>query len=111
MRENLLVTKAIKITRERRGDGTVIRVFTTGGAQAIKLDCLERNAHYHLDPDGRNIVRSIEDADPLEWAARALRSSLSPMLRAAGYEEAAADVGREQVRSQIEEVAATLQHC
>jgi hypothetical protein len=109
MNRNFFIAEVIQVTREKRVDGTVIRVFVQDGKQAIKFDCLRRGAHYHLDPDGRNRVYPIDDPLPLQWAAYAIRENLRELLQSAGYVEAAAELGAEALRSQVEHVASLLQ--
>jgi hypothetical protein len=101
MRENSTANEPTRITREDREEGTVIRVFVRGGTQAIKFDCFRRGAHYHLDPDGRNSVHPIKHPEPLQWAAYAIRESLSQLLQAAGYQEVVAEVKSDCVLLQL----------
>lgn len=106
IREHLLVSGRLRITREIREDGVVIRVFA-GSTQALKIDCLQQAPHYHIDPDGANHVYAIRGA-PIPWAARVISENLSQLLRAAGHDDAAHEVERGVCHSKLREVAARL---
>ena len=110
VRNTVLAVGLIQITREDRFGEPVIRVFV-GGRQALKFDCFARDAHLHLDPDGRNEVRPIISSDSLRWATREIREHLAELFRQAGFPHGAAEVEREAVRALIEEVGAALGSC
>ena len=93
-----MVAGSVRITREERSEGPVIRVFVDGGVQALKFDCFDRGAHFHLDPDGRNRVLPINDSHPRDWTARALPGRLREMLQSAGYGDANVELAEANIQ-------------
>jgi hypothetical protein len=89
--------------------GAVIRVLIHHHGrehQALKFDPFERDAHYHLDPDGSNIVRPINATDPLSWSISAISESLIDLLLAAGYSQVSPT--QQEVRSVIQQMETAL---
>jgi hypothetical protein len=87
-------------------DGQVIEVFVAD-ARALKIDCVPQ-PHFHVDPDGRNLLRRIPSEPASVWAAQAIAHQLPRLLRDARYEDAAAQCEREDVRASLEQAAASL---
>lgn len=108
MHKNVKQVGTLKITREERTDGTVIRVFVRSGRQALKFDCLRLGAHYHLDPDGTNRVVPIAKRPALEWTAGAIANNLDTLLMSAGYARDAVQLADEDLRLQLMTVVAGL---
>jgi len=102
MGEQVFVHGPIRIACQDRNEGVVIRVFVRDGIQALKFDCFRQGAHYHVDPDGRNDVYPIHEANPLKWASDTIRERLGQLLAVAGHEDAAADLDRQGVSEQVE---------
>lgn len=107
MRENLIVTGPIQITREERFGEPVIRVFV-GNHQALKFDCFKHRPHFHIDPDGRDEVHPIISQDSLRWTACEIREHLGELLRQAGYPHAAAELRHATIRAKVEKIGSAL---
>src|SRR5438105_12278353 len=94
--------------RHLGGDrGPAVRVYGDVDGRPVQLlrfDCFENDPHYHYDPDGKNYVLKLNREtvpDVVAWTLGELRANLKTMLRAAGYEAAAAGVDREAVAAAV----------
>jgi hypothetical protein len=91
--------------------GAVIRVMVIKNGQeqqALKFDPFEKDAHYHIDPDGRNEVRTIKDANPLNWSLNVISERLLDMLSEAGFGRAVVGITQDEVRTVVPKVKAVL---
>ncbi len=84
-------------------------MFVSGGHHALKFDAFHRGAHWHSDPDGTNDIYAINDSAPLLWTANVIANKLGELLRAAGYEEAAAELEHDPaLRARVENIGMAL---
>jgi hypothetical protein len=87
--------------------GPALRVFGDVDGRPVQLlrfDCFENDPHYHYDPDGKNLVLKLNREtvpDLIAWTLGELRANLKTMVRAAGYETAAAQVDRAAVAAAL----------
>lgn len=89
--------------------GAVIRVMIHHDGrehQALKFDPFERDAHYHLDPDGSNVVRPINAIDPLSWTISTISESLIDLLSEAGYSKISPT--QQQLKSVVPQIETAL---
>lgn len=70
------------------GDGgPTLRVYDAAvGRELLRFDCFAKNPHWHVDPGGRDVVRKIEAAGPLEWVLGEVLPDLPGYLSRAEFE-------------------------
>jgi cystathionine beta-lyase len=70
--------------------GPTLRVLRAAdGHELLRFDCFAHQAHWHLDPDGRDELTPIPFAvDSLEWTLAELRRDLAGYLAKAGLTDA-----------------------
>src|SRR5437867_13061862 len=97
--------------RHLGGDrGPAVRVYSDVDGRPVQLlrfDCFENDPHYHYDPDGKNLVLKLSREtvpDLIAWTLGELRANLRTMVRAAGYETAAAQIDRAAVAAVLPQV-------
>lgn len=86
------------------GGGPTVRVYEAEatGRELLRFDCFARNAHWHVDPGGRDEVSSLaEHADPLAWVMGELRGDLGAYLARAGVR---ADIDAGAARAALDRV-------
>lgn len=79
---------AVEHQNAEPGGGPTLRVCAAdaGNRELLRFDCFARAGHWHLDPEGRNVVTPFEDGvDPLEWTLDRLRRDLAGQLALAGF--------------------------
>lgn len=110
-----IVVGKIKFTVEYRrsswNEGAVIRVFFLDGGmerQVLKFDPLIHNPHYHIDPDGRDIVLAIRADNSLGWSLSQIAERMTDLFREAGYGGAASDIDQDAIREALPEIESTL---
>ena len=75
--------------------------------ELLRLDCFERNPHYHYAPGGKNEVHDMDKKEitvPLKWAMTQLKTQLPAMIRHAGYGTVAQAVDQEAVAQALAKV-------
>jgi cystathionine beta-lyase len=91
--ELTLVLGPLRIEVEHRspgpGGGPTLRVRRAAdGHELLRFDCFAHQAHWHLDPDGRDELTPIPLAvESLEWTIGELRRDLAGYLAKAGHTE------------------------
>jgi len=69
--------------------GPTLRVRRVAdGHELLRFDCFAHQAHWHLDPDGRDEITPILAVESLEWTLAELRRDLAGYLAAAGLTDA-----------------------
>ena len=59
---------------------------TQGGPELLRFDCFEQGAHWHLDPEHRDVIQSLDEGvDAIEWTLSELRGDLFGLLERAGF--------------------------
>jgi hypothetical protein len=95
-------------------EGTTVRVHgIVGGtdAELLRFDCLEVDAHFHYDPDGRDVQHPIvarDAGEAIESALARLEHELPGMLADAGYETLARRIDEQRLREQIPAIRAAM---
>jgi cystathionine beta-lyase len=75
------------------GDGGPgLRVLRASDArELLRFDCFRRAPHWHVDPDGRDEMTSLDRfRDPVEWTIATLGRDLAGLLARAGWSDAPA---------------------
>jgi hypothetical protein len=69
--------------------GPTLRILRAAdGMQLLRFDCFAHQAHWHLDPDGRDEVTQLPLAiESLDWTVAELRRDLAGYLAKAGLTE------------------------
>lgn len=97
----------VRLVCERRGRGAVVRVYVALADteyEALKLDALEHAPHYHLDPNGRNIVKPIRDPEPMRWIIRMVRGDLRNLLTVSGFGDVANQLDDRVIEVQVKQI-------
>jgi len=71
-----------------RATGPTLQVYAEApeNRELLRFDCFDRGAHWHLDPDGRDLMTPLRDGvDSIEWVISALRADLNGYLVRAGF--------------------------
>jgi hypothetical protein len=107
-----IVIGNVRLTFEHRTyQGAVIRVFVVEKGherQALKFDPFVRGAHFHVNPDGRNVVRPIRDSDPLGWTIKEISERLLDLLTEAGYGQSLVGLVQRDVMQAVPRMEAAL---
>jgi cystathionine beta-lyase len=70
--------------------GPTLRVRDADGHERLRFDFFANGGHWHLDPDGRDVITPFEDGfDSLTWAVDELRRDLGGFLSRAGLADLA----------------------
>lgn len=70
--------------------GPTLRVYdAASGRELLRFDCFAANAHWHVDPSGRNAIRSMPgESDPIDWTLGELSRDLGGHVQRAGLDTA-----------------------
>jgi cystathionine beta-lyase len=102
---------AIRFVVEHRSPGPAggptLRIQRAAdGRELLRFDCFAREAHWHLDPEGRDEVTPLPLAlESLDWTLAELRRDLAGTLAKAGFTEAVPDAS-----AALERVEAALRN-
>ena len=65
--------------------------------ELLRFDCFDQNPHYHYGPEKKNerlFLDKTTAGNPIGWTLRQLRTRLPEMLRRAGYDAVADEIGK-----------------
>ena len=102
------ILQAKLIYRDMMSDqGVCLQIHADVDGQEVELlrfDCFDHVPHYHYDPGNTNVRLMIDlttEGEPLEWALMQLSKRLPDMIRRAGYNEIANNVGNVDISPDI----------
>ena len=75
--------------------------------QVLRFDCFRKAPHYHYDPKGKNVNKSLDPAevgDVLDWSLEQIRAHIPEMLKTAGFDDLARTIDAQALTSGVEKV-------
>jgi hypothetical protein len=100
------------LSKQKPEDGLSITVQCEPDQKALlRFDCFLEEAHYHMDPEGKDIMRTLNIkglSDPVRWTLEQITKNLPSLLLDAGFPEAAQKAQGEDMRDAIRELRQAL---
>lgn len=77
------------------------------GARILRFDCFNKGPHYHVGPAGKDAVHDMVAegiTNPVSWTLDQLKTRLSPLVKAAGYDEIAQRIDQTTIAERLSQV-------
>jgi len=77
------------------------------GARILRFDCFSKTPHYHIGPSGKDSVHDMNAegiVDPVRWTLDQLKTRLTSLVEAAGFEEVAKRIDQDAIAIRLSQL-------